>query len=128
EQLKVADCVECRAVMRDDGNAARSRPANDQHVEASRPAKQLMSLEIPNGQVRQPALFRRVDGCSRSFKLIASGRAHLDKDDAVALQGHQVDLTEGAPHISVQDSKSTASQETRRSSLRAGAEPAAPPG
>src|SRR5579885_2513082 len=125
--LEAPDGREGRRVM-DDGRFGLVRgPAEGEHVEAGRAAEEAVLLKEMQRQGRQPALLVVVHRGGRPLGAFVAGRAHLDEDDRLAVDGHEVQLAEGAVPVAGNDAIPQAADEAGGGPFGAGAEPAPPP-
>src|SRR5205823_2289207 len=85
--LKPPDGLEGVTVVRDERFAAVGGPTDRQHVEAGGVAEQAALLQVVQCQVREPALLGGVHRFGGPGRVGGAGRAHLDEDDAVAVEG-----------------------------------------
>ena len=87
-----------------DSRAARVlRPRNGNHVESRIARKQIVPLEIRQGQPGQAFLFFRADGLGRMARVVRAASFDLDKYDRATIDGHEVQFTRAPPIAACHD-------------------------
>ncbi len=87
-----------------DSRAARIRgPRNCNHVEPRIARKQIVPLEIRQGQPGQAFLFFRADGLGRMAFVVRAASFDLDKYDRATIDGHEIQFTQAPPIAACHD-------------------------
>src|SRR5262249_7420059 len=102
-------------------------PAHGQYVETRRQSEEPVLGQEVQGQLCQALLFFRVHRGGGPGGILVARRAHLDEDQALAVQGDQVDLAVRAVIVTDNDAVAEVLEKTGRGALRTAAEPAPPP-
>ncbi len=109
---RVADPLDPRFVARHDVDA--------DHVETHRPVRiAAVATEKQGGGARELALFSRINRGRRRPETVRLSIANFDEDQALAVLHHEVDLTQAAAEIAIDQSQLVGAQKLERERLGA---------